>query len=170
MRFVGERCITSGLMRTSRQCQTRQQSTSLKPARQLLLASWLPSGSNRARRRRPRRSHLPQPQQPHLRRRRPRRSHLPQPQQPHLRRRQELHQGRVLLRIRGPDGWAIGQGRGRWIARWNALSTTRWQRNAALPPNIHAFSDSLCHRLRRSRSTLGSEWIDSPRPLLRTRA
>jgi len=29
---------------------------------------------------------------------------------------------------------------------WNALSSTRWQKNAALPPDICAFGDLRCHR------------------------
>jgi hypothetical protein len=38
------------------------------------------------------------------------------------------------------------------------LSSTRWQRNAALPPDICAFGDAVCHRLRRSRFIFDAAW------------
>ena len=52
--------------------------------------------------------------------------------------------------------------RGDGIRGWNVLSSTRWQTKAAAPADICAFGD-YCHRLRRSRSTVGCDFARDTR-------
>ena len=51
-----------------------------------------------------------------------------------------------------------------YATRSNALSSTRWQENAALPPDICAFGESDRYRLRRSRSTLKGGTVAAATP------
>jgi hypothetical protein len=46
--------------------------------------------------------------------------------------------------------------------RWNALSSTRWESNAALPPDICAFGESFYHRLEDKPIHLGLVQLQLP--------
>ena len=61
------------------------------------------------------------------------------------------HAARVLVSAASPKGFQIS--RTNRHRGWNALSSTRWQRNAALARDICAYRESLVIVFRRSRST-----------------
>jgi hypothetical protein len=169
MRSGGPHCIISGLILPQHRFLTKRPSAFSKQGRQLLLPLWFPSCQTSHQRRRPRKHRRLQQRQVQLRRQqrqlRPlqRYALLPHPGRIH---RQGNAQRRIPVRERGAAVPAV-----------SCLGGTRCPQRvgkctAATPPNLYLrlWRDSPCHRLWRSRSTLGSEWIDSPRPLLRTRA